>query len=63
MVCASEPGVVVGARQGSPMVLGVGRDENFLASDIYPLLPVTNRFVFLEEGDVVRLDTGSYNFV
>jgi len=60
VVCASEPGVVVGARQGSPMVLGVGRDENFLASDIYPLLPVTNRFVFLEEGDVVRLDTGGY---
>ncbi len=60
VVCASEPGVVVGARKGSPMVLGVGDEENFLASDIYPLLPVTNRFVFLEEGDVVRLDTGGY---
>ena len=60
VVCASEPGVVVGARKGSPMVLGVGDEENFLASDIYPLLPVTKRFVFLEEGDVVRLETNGY---
>jgi len=60
VVCAAEPGVVVGARQGSPMVLGIGDGEHFLASDIYPLLPVTRQFVFLEEGDVVRLDTESY---
>ena len=60
VVCASEPGVVVGARKGSPMVLGIGEDENFLASDIYPLLPETSRFIFLDEGDVVRLDTGGY---
>ncbi|MFT5139021.1 MAG: glucosamine--fructose-6-phosphate aminotransferase (isomerizing), partial [Rhodothermales bacterium] len=60
VVCAAESGVVVGARKGSPMVLGVGDGENFLASDIYPLLPVTKRFVYLEEGDVVRLDTASY---
>ncbi len=42
------------------MVLGLGEDEHFLASDIYPLLPVTNRFVYLEEGDVVALDTTGY---
>jgi glucosamine--fructose-6-phosphate aminotransferase (isomerizing) len=60
VVSAAEPGVVVGARQGSPMVLGVGSGENFLASDIYPLLPVTNRFVYLEEGDVVALDAEGY---
>ena len=57
VVSSSEPGVVVGARAGSPMVLGIGFDENFLASDIHPLLGVTNRFVYLEEGDVVRIDT------
>jgi glucosamine--fructose-6-phosphate aminotransferase (isomerizing) len=60
VVCASEPGVIVGARKGSPMVLGIGEDEHFLASDIYPLLPETQQFVFLEEGDVVRLDTTGY---
>jgi glucosamine--fructose-6-phosphate aminotransferase (isomerizing) len=60
VVSAAEPGVIVGARQGSPLVLGVGFGEHFLASDIYPLLPVTNRFVYLEEGDVVALDTDGY---
>jgi len=57
---ASEPGVVVGARSGSPLVLGIGFDEHYLASDVHPLLTVTNRFVYLEEGDVVRLDTERY---
>jgi len=55
-----EPGVVVGARAGSPLVLGVGFGEHFLASDVHPLLAVTNRFVYLEEGDIVRLDADAY---
>jgi glucosamine--fructose-6-phosphate aminotransferase (isomerizing) len=55
VVSAEEPGVVVGARAGSPLVIGMGFNEHFLASDIHPLLSVTNRFVYLEEGDVVRL--------
>ncbi len=59
-VCAAEPGVVVGARRGSPLVLGLGFGEHFLASDIHPLLPVTNRFVYLEEGDVVRLEARGF---
>jgi glucosamine--fructose-6-phosphate aminotransferase (isomerizing) len=57
---AEEPGVIVGARSGSPLVLGIGFNEHYLASDIHPLLSVTNRFVYLEEGDVVRLDTEGY---
>ena len=57
---ANEPGVIVAARSGSPLVLGVGFDEHFLASDIHPLLAVTNRFVYLEEGDVLRLDSNGY---
>jgi glucosamine--fructose-6-phosphate aminotransferase (isomerizing) len=61
VVCAGEPGVIVGARAGSPLVLGIGFDEHFLASDVHPLLAVTNRFVYLEEGDVVRLDTNRYD--
>jgi glucosamine--fructose-6-phosphate aminotransferase (isomerizing) len=60
---AAEPGVVVGARKGSPLVLGVGFGEHFLASDIFPLLPVTNRFVYLEEGDVVALDADGYRIL
>ena len=63
VVSAAEPGVVVGARKGSPLVLGVGKDENFLASDVYPLLDETDRFIFLEEGDVVCLDADGYQVV
>jgi len=63
VVAASEPGVVVGARRGSPMVVGLGEDETFLASDIYPLLPVTKRFHYLEEGDVIRIDRAGLEIV
>src|SRR5471032_1202576 len=50
-----EPNHVVGARQGSPLVVGVGAGENFLASDALALAGTTDRFIFLEEGDVVEL--------
>ena len=51
VISAAEPGIIVGARKGSPLVLGVGQGENFLASDIYPLLNETDSFVFLQEGE------------
>ena len=60
VLSTQEPGVIVGARKGSPMVMGLGFHENYLASDAHPLLGVTNRFVYLVEGDVVRLDTNNY---
>ncbi len=60
VLSAEEPGVIVGARSGSPLVVGIGFQEHYLASDIHPLLAVTNRFIYLEEGDVVRLDTEGY---
>lgn len=46
---------MIAVRQGSPLVVGVGIGENFIGSDQMALLPVTNRFIYLEEGDVVRL--------
>ncbi|MFC7369040.1 MULTISPECIES: glutamine--fructose-6-phosphate transaminase (isomerizing) [Vreelandella] len=55
VMSAAEPSVVVGARQGSPLVVGVGIDEAFLASDPLALLQVTDRFIYLEEGDLVEL--------
>lgn len=46
---------VVVARSGSPLVIGLGIGENFIASDQLALLPVTRRFIFLEEGDVAEI--------
>ncbi|WP_339799349.1 glutamine--fructose-6-phosphate transaminase (isomerizing) [uncultured Marinobacter sp.] len=55
---ADEPDHLVVCREGSPLVIGVGIGENFIASDQLALLPVTDRFMFLEEGDIadVRRD-------
>jgi glucosamine--fructose-6-phosphate aminotransferase (isomerizing) len=56
--CRDEPHRIVGARQGSPLVLGVGQGENFLASDAMALAGVTDQIVYLEEGDVVDVQMG-----
>ena len=50
-----QPHTVVGAREGSPLVVGYGEGENFLASDALALAGSTDRFTFLEEGDVCEL--------
>lgn len=54
------PGLIIGARSGSPLVVGVGMDEHFIASDQMALRQVTDRFVYLEEGDVVELSSEAY---
>ena len=55
VIHADQPDTLVGARKGSPLVVGVGIGEAFLASDPLALLQVTDRFIYLKEGDVVRL--------
>src|SRR5690606_25798640 len=55
VISSKEPEVLVGVRHGSPLVLGVGIEENFLASDQMALRQVTDRFVFLEEDDLVEI--------
>ena len=55
VISTAEPERLVAARRGSPLVIGVGIGEHFIASDVAPLLPVTRRFIFLEEGDVADL--------
>jgi glutamine---fructose-6-phosphate transaminase (isomerizing) len=57
VISRDEPDRLVGARVGSPLVVGIGIGENFLASDVLALRPVTDRFVFLEEGDLVEITT------
>jgi glutamine---fructose-6-phosphate transaminase (isomerizing) len=58
--CRDEPHRVVGARQGSPLIVGVGNGENFLASDAMALAGTTDQIIFLEEGDVVDLQLQRY---
>ena len=53
--CRDEPHRVVGARQGSPLIVGVGQGENFLASDAMAIAGTTDQIIYLEEGDVVDL--------
>ncbi|MFQ5642850.1 MAG: glutamine--fructose-6-phosphate transaminase (isomerizing), partial [Thiogranum sp.] len=55
IVSVSEPDRLIAARRGSPLVIGVGIGEYYIASDVAALLPVTQRFIFLEDGDVADL--------
>jgi glucosamine--fructose-6-phosphate aminotransferase (isomerizing) len=55
VVSEKDPDTIVLARAGCPVVVGVGEGENFVASDVSALLPVTRRFMFLEEGDVAAI--------
>jgi len=55
VVSEHDPDRLILARQGCPVVIGLGVDENFVASDVAALLPITRRFVFLQEGDVAEI--------
>ena len=59
VIATDEPGRLVAARSGSPLVIGVGFGEYFIASDVAALLPVTQRFIFMEEGDIADIRTHS----
>ena len=55
VISKDDPGKMIGARSGSPLVVGLGISENFMASDQMALRQVTDRFVYLEEGDVAEV--------
>jgi glucosamine--fructose-6-phosphate aminotransferase (isomerizing) len=55
VISAREPDRLVAARSGCPLVVGIGRGEHFVASDIYALLPATRRFIVLEDGEIADL--------
>jgi glucosamine--fructose-6-phosphate aminotransferase (isomerizing) len=60
IIATDDPQTLVACRRGNPLVVGIGIKENFIASDASALLPVTNRFVYLEEGDYVVLNKNDY---
>ena len=55
VVSLREPGLLVGARMGCPLLVGLGEGENFLASDVSAIVSATRRVIFLEEGDTVAI--------
>jgi glucosamine--fructose-6-phosphate aminotransferase (isomerizing) len=60
---SAEPGVLVAAREGPPIALGIGENENWVASDPVALVPWTREVVFLEDGDIARVDPKSVRIV
>jgi glucosamine--fructose-6-phosphate aminotransferase (isomerizing) len=59
VIASGEKNRLVASRRGSPLVIGVGFGEYFIASDAAALLPVTRRFIYLEEGDIADIRTNS----
>ena len=55
VISPKHPNTIIAARKGSPLVIGMGKDGNYIASDQMALLSVTKKFIFLEDGDVAEL--------
>lgn len=62
VMCRDEPGRIIAARLGSPLVVGIGIGEHFIASDVLALRPVTDRFIYLEGGDLVDITADALSF-
>jgi len=60
VMTSNDKGKIVAARQGSPLVLGLGNGENFVASDVSAILAHTNRAIYLEEGEVATITADDY---
>ncbi|MEO5573918.1 MAG: glutamine--fructose-6-phosphate transaminase (isomerizing) [Gammaproteobacteria bacterium] len=63
VISNNEVGHLIAARRGSPLVIGVGIGEYFIASDVAALIPVTQRFIFLEDGDIAELTKDSLKII
>ena len=61
VVSSADKGRIVAARRGSPLVIGIGLGEHCIASDVAALLPVAQRFIFLEDGDIADITRDSLN--
>ena len=59
--CIDEPNKLVAARHGSPLVLGVGKDEYFIASDASPIVEYTRNVIYLDEGEIVTIDENGHS--
>jgi glucosamine--fructose-6-phosphate aminotransferase (isomerizing) len=60
LICLDEPEVVYAARKDAPLIVGIGTEENFIASDITAFLPYTRKVIFLEEGEIARVTPSTH---
>lgn len=63
VICKDRPGILIGARRGSPLILGIGQNEFYLASDVSAIISHTQKVVYLDDNDVVEIRDGSYNLL
>ncbi|HEX3624469.1 MAG TPA: glutamine--fructose-6-phosphate transaminase (isomerizing) [Verrucomicrobiae bacterium] len=61
VVCADEPGTIIGARRGSPLIIGIGKGEHFLASDANAIVAHTRKVVYLNDYDVATVTAGRFD--
>ncbi len=63
VICKSEPGTLIGARRGSPLILGIGQNEFYLASDVSAIIMHTQKVVYLDDNDIVEIKEDGYNLL
>jgi len=60
IICHDEPEKIIAARNGSPLIVGIGENENYIASDTSAVIDFTRNILFLEDGEIVELERNSY---
>ena len=63
VICRDEPGTLIGARRGSPLILGIGQNEFYLASDVSAIIMHTQKVVYLDDNDIVEIKNDGYNLL
>ena len=63
VICKDEPGTLIGARRGSPLILGIGQNEFYLASDVSAIIMHTQKVVYLDDNDIVEIKEDGYNLL
>ena len=60
VICAELPGVIIGARRGSPLIIGIGDDEHFVASDVTAVAAHTRKVVYLQDNDIATVTPDAF---
>lgn len=63
VICKEEPGTMIGVRRGSPLILGIGQNEFYLASDVSAIIMHTQKVVYLDDNDIVEIKEDGYNLL